>query len=822
VVTPGAIQNSTEARRTEVALSQSEELLQLFIENAPVAVAMFDCELRFLSVSRRWVESLSLDAHAIIGRSLDEVLPDIPEEWKEQHRRALAGTAFSGGQSRYERGDGSVQWVRREIVPWRTAEGRVGGIVVFSEDITRQKQTEERMQLAANLFTNAREAIVITDAQGLIVEVNDAFIRMNGYSRDQVLGHSPRILKSGLQGKAFYALMWRTLLETGHWSGELWNRTRNGEIYAAAMTVNALRDGNGDVAQYVALSSDITELKEHARELQHMAHYDGLTGLPNRILLADRLRQAMSQARRGSQSLAVAVVDVDGFKAVNDRHGRSTGDRLLTAMAARLKSVLREGDTLARLGGDEFAVVFLDLEKLDDMLPFLTRLQEVASEEVSIDGQDVRVSASIGVTFYPQPEEVDEDRLVRQADQAMYQAKLAGRNCCRRFDPSEDLTVRGHREKLEHIRRALTAREFVLHYQPKVNMRTGKVSGLEALIRWQHPQRGLLPPELFLPVIEVHPLSVELGEWVIESALAQMETWHAEGIDLPVSVNVGAVQLQEPNFVDRLRALLAAHPAALPGNLELEVIETTALENLALTSQTLNACRAIGVAIALDDFGTGYSSLTYLKRLPVNVLKIDRSFVCDMLDNPENLAILEGVLGLAAAFRLQVIAEGVETAEHGLMLLQLGCELAQGYGIARPMAAEDLPGWTRAWDSDPRWAAMPQVDSGNRQALFASVEHWAWLAAFEAWLQGKRRVAPALDARQCRFGAWLESERQLGRGERPAFHAIEAVHHQFHALAVQISLLPTRGRSSEGLARLADLHVLRDELMSQLAVFKGS
>jgi diguanylate cyclase (GGDEF)-like protein/PAS domain S-box-containing protein len=818
----GTIQDITEARRSKAALNESKELLQLFIENAPADLAMFDRELRFLSSSRRWIESFSPCGQEVIGRFLYDVLPDIPEEWKEQHRRALAGTAFKGGEDRYERADGRVQWVKREIIPWRTADGSVGGIIAFSEDITQQKKSEERTQLAASLFTHAREGVVITDAQGSILEVNEAFIRLSGYSREEVLGHNPRFLKSGLQGKEFYEQMWRTLLETGHWSGELWNRAKDGEIYAETMTINALRNGNGDVVQYVALFTDITEMKEHARELEQIAHYDGLTGLPNRILLADRLRQAMSQAHRRAQSLAVAILDVDNFKAVNDRYGRATGDALLAALAARLKCVLREGDTLARLGGDEFAVVILDLEKVDNMLPFLTRLQEVASAEVPIDGQGVRFTSSMGVTFYPQPEQVDEDQLVRQADQAMYQAKLAGRNCHRWFDPSEDLTVRGHRENLEHIRRALTAREFVLHYQPKVNMRTGEVTGLEALIRWHHPQRGLLPPGLFLPVIEGHPLSIELGEWVIETALEQMETWHAEGLDIPVSVNVGALQLQQPNFVDRLRALLAAHPAALPGNLELEVIETTALEDLALTSQALNACRAIGVAVALDDFGTGYSSLTYLKRLPVNVLKIDRSFVSDMLEDPENLSILEGVLGLAAAFRLQVIAEGVETAEHGLMLLQLGCELAQGYGIARPMPAKDLPAWARAWRSNPRWAAVPQVNSGNRQALFASVEHRAWLAAFEAWLQGKRHTAPALDARQCRFGTWLESEGQLGRGTQPAFQAIESVHHQFHALAAKISSLHTGGRSSEGLARLSELHGLRDELMKQLAVFKGN
>jgi diguanylate cyclase (GGDEF)-like protein len=571
--------------------------------------------------------------------------------------------------------------------------------------------------------------------------------------------------------------------------------------------------------KYVAHFSDLTELKERERELEHVAHFDALTGLPNRTLLADRLRQAMAQVRRRKELLAVAYIDLDGFKEINDRYGRAAGDKLLTSLAFQMKCALRQGDTLARLGGDEFVAMMLDLDSVEASASVLARLLEAAAERTQVGDLSLCVSASIGVTYYPQTEDVDADQLMRQADQAMYQAKLAGKNRFHQFDPELDITVRGRNENIGHIRHALAVRQFVLYYQPKVNMRTGMVIGAEALIRWQHPERGLLPPGMFLPVIEEHPMAIELGEWVIDTALAQMEAWQAAGLNLPVSVNVGALQLQQPDFVDRLKALLAVHPRVKASDLELEVLETSALQDLAQTSQVLQACRQIGVPVALDDFGTGYSSLTYLKHLPAAVLKIDRSFVSDMLYDPENLTILEGLLGLAAAFRRQAIAEGVETVDHGLILLQMGCELAQGYGIAPPMPAHEVQAWTAGWRPDPRWANLPLVNADSRAILYAGVEHRAWLAAFEACLEGRRATPPSLDPTQCRIGAWLNAERQSARGGLPAFQAIEALHRQFHALAAEIYSAHGEGRNTERLAGLRQLHCLHDKCLKRLQTF---
>ncbi|MBS0554844.1 MAG: EAL domain-containing protein [Proteobacteria bacterium] len=571
-------------------------------------------------------------------------------------------------------------------------------------DITARRQAEARLELAAGVFTHAWEGIMIISPADAIIEVNAAFSRITGYDRDEVLGRAPGMLDSDRQGPEFHDAMRTALARDGQWSGEMWSRRKSGEEYVAATTISAVRGADGRTQNYVALFADITTIKEQQRQLEHIAHYDALTRLPNRVLLADRLQQAMAQCQRRERSLAVAYLDLDGFKAVNDRHGHNIGDELLITLALRMKEALREGDTLARIGGDEFVAVLVDLEHIDDCDPVLARLLQAAAAPATVGGAALQVSASIGVTLYPQ-DNADADHLMRHADQAMYQAKQAGKNRYHRFDVNHDVAVQTRHESAEHIRQALARHEFVLHYQPKINMKTGRVIGAEALIRWQHPERGLLLPAAFLPIIENHPISVELGEWVVDAALSQMGAWHAKGLDIPVSVNIAAHQLQQDEFVPRLAALLAAHPDVQRSLLELEILETSALEDIGRVSELMHACHALGVRFALDDFGTGYASLTYLKHLPAELLKIDQSFVLGMIDDADDRAIVESVICLVRAFHREVIAEGVETAAHGKLLLALGCDRAQGYGIAQPMPAAELPAWIASWRGT--WPARP-------------------------------------------------------------------------------------------------------------------
>jgi len=702
----GTIQDITERKRAEREAEAHRVFRETLVESIPGVFYAIDTGGRFLLFNNNLLDVTQRTAAELMATNAAELFDD---DEKPQIVAAIARTFAEGGAEV----EGSLVGLHGSRTPFYFTGRRIEFegrpiLVGTGIDVSERKQAEARLQLAASVFSHAREGIVITDTEGGIVDVNETFCHITGYSREETIGQNPRILKSGRQSKEFYAEMWRSLADKGHWYGEMWNRKKNGELYAELINITAVSDARGVVRNYVALFTDITAMKEHQRQLEHIAHYDALTGLPNRVLLADRLHQAIVQARRRETLMGLVYLDLDGFKEVNDSHGHETGDGLLIALSQRMKEALREGDTLARPGGDEFVVVLADLANVAECEVVLARLLRAAAEPVQIGECVLKVSASLGVTLFP-IDDGDADSLLRHADQAMYQAKQAGKNRFHLFDVDQDAAVSIRRESLDHIRRALDRREFVLYYQPKVNMRTGTVIGAEALIRWQHPARGLLPPADFLPVIEDHPIGVELGEWVIEAALLQIRDWNAAGLDIPVSVNVGARQLQQGDFVARLSQMLAARPEVRPDQLELEVLETSALEDVAQVSERMHACRALGVSFALDDFGTGYSSLTYLKRLPANLLKIDQSFVRDMLDDPDDLAIVTGVIGLATAFRRKIIAEGVETVAHGSRLLSLGCDLAQGYGIARPMPAAALPDWVAAWRPDMAWIADADI-----------------------------------------------------------------------------------------------------------------
>ncbi|MGA8044431.1 MAG: EAL domain-containing protein [Terracidiphilus sp.] len=816
VVMRGTIQDVTELKQAEAAIRESRELMRQFIDHAPVALAMLDREMRYLAFSGRWLEMFDLDPTNLPGRLHYDVLPGIPEEWREAHRRALEGEVMASRADRLVRPDGRTLVIRREVRPWREGSGEVGGIILCAEDITQQKLAEDRLHLAASVFTHAAEGIVITDAEGTILDVNDAFTRITGYSREEAIGKNPRILKSKRQSKEFYEDMWRQLKEKGKWTGEIWNTAKSGRIFPEMLTISAVPDASGQTMQYVAMFSDLTSMKEQEWKLERIAHYDLLTGLPNRVLLADRKRQAMAQASRRGLMMALICLDLDDFKAVNDRHGHNVGDQLLVAAAQRLKGVLRQGDTLARPGGDEFVALLPDLGSAQDALPILARLQAAARSPFDVGSHTVQVSASAGVAFYPQPVDVDADQLLRQASQALYHAKLEGKDRYHIFDLRQDENVRGHHEDLERIRTALKTEELVLHYQPRVNMRTGKLLGVEALIRWQHPEVGLLQPAQFLPVVEGNPLEIEIGEWVIETALRQVEAWNREGLDLGVSVNVSAQQLQQRDFEDRLRRHLAAHPTVKANRLELELLENGALTEMAAAVELIEICRKMGVAFALDDFGTGYSSLSYLRRLPFDVLKIDRAFVRDMLDDPEDLTLLEGVLGLASAFRRQAVAEGVESVEHGLMLLRLGCEQGQGYGIARPMPANEMAAWARAWRPHPEWLRARTLSPSDWPLLRAGVEHRAWVAAIGEYVSGCRQTLPEMKETECQFGRWLAGAMQAEHGSGQDLKPVAALHGRIHQLGAEVVSLKERGRQDEAAAALANLQALRDEMLESL------
>ncbi len=811
-----------EKHRADEALATNEERLRQAVDGAGLAIWEYDFHTRCHSASPQLLIITGAGSPSEAGYTAQpELLAHMTGASRSALEQAYADMAlgrivsYEAEQQWTHPEDGRAVWLlTRARVVGHGDDGRVRRVLAISMDITGRKAAERKLTLAAKVFTEAAEAIMIADARANIVDVNAAFTAITGYTADEVRGRNPRLLSSGRQGQEFYAAMWQELNTKGRWSGEIWNRRKSGEVYAELLSISMLSDENGVPNHYVSLFSDITAFKEYELKLERIAHYDVLTGLPNRILLGDRLRQAMAQALRRGQPLALVYLDLDGFKAVNDQHGHQAGDRLLSALAMRMKHVLREGDTLARLGGDEFVAVLSDLENREASLPMLNRLLVSASQSVVLVEQTLQVSASLGVAFYPQPEEVDADQLLRQADQAMYQAKLAGKNRYHIFDNEHDRNLRGHHEAIERIRQAMDDREFVMHYQPKVNMRSGEVLGAEALIRWQHPERGLLLPAQFLPVIEDHPLIVALGEWTVQQVLTQMDQWQQSGLKLRVSVNIAARHLQQAHFGERLRAILAEYPDVAPQSLELEVLETSALDDMAHVSQVMQACGNLGVAFALDDFGTGYSSLSYLKQLPAQVLKIDQSFVRDMLDDPDDLAILEGVLGLARAFRRQAIAEGVETQEHGEMLLMLGCEWGQGYGIARPMPAENVRAWVETWVPPGVWQTRQAVGREELALLYAAVEHRAWVADVDAYLHERRAKSPGLDQNECRLGRWLQEYPDAANS--PDLTQLLQTHERVHTRVAELLALHSGGAPEQARGALPGLYDLRDELVRAL------
>jgi len=559
-------------------------------------------------------------------------------------------------------------------------------------DITERKQAEESLRITASVFDNTQEGILICDADNSIVDVNPAFTSITGYSREEVRGQNPSMLSSGRQTKPFYAKMWQSLTEIKSWKGEVWDKRKSGEIFASQLSISTVGDENGKVLRYVAVFSDITEIKNHQDELSRIAHYDALTGIPNRVLLADRMKQAIAQTEREQRLLSICYLDLDGFKPINDSVGHEAGDQVLIEVARRIGSTIRGGDTVARLGGDEFVVLLLGQEKGEESIATLERILLTIAEPISVNGKFHSLSASIGVTIYPLDDE-EPDTLLRHADQAMYVAKQSGKNRFHIYDPAMDKRARRQHDFLKHIHFGLENNQFELFYQPKINLRTRQLVGAEALIRWRHPERGLLSPAEFLPQIENTELDIKIGEWVTATALTQLNFWHKEGLDLEISINISGYHLESKYFVEQLKKQLAVYPDIYKGRLQIEVLETVAITDISIVRKIIEECREIGVGFALDDFGTGYSSLAYLSKLPVDVLKIDQSFVRDMLDDKGDMAIVNGIIALAKAFNRQTVAEGIETAEHYQALLDMGCELGQGYGIARPMPAGELLNW---------------------------------------------------------------------------------------------------------------------------------
>ncbi len=703
----------SERRQAEQRLRASEQRLARVLEGSDQGYWEWNLQTDAFEVSPRFETMLGYQQGEMkVGTAHwpELVHPDDLPLALASIQSHLAGiTAHHEFELRARSKSGAWRWIlTRGRVVAHSEDGRPLLMSGTHSDIDERKRLELALREAAIVFENSYEAIMVTDAEGLIRKVNPVFTRITGYQEDEVLGRKPSLLSSGHHEAAFYEGFWRALQEQDFWRGEIWNRRKSGQKFVALQSVSVVRDAQQRISHYVSVFVDISQNKAHEAELNRVANYDPLTELPNRRLLSDRLRQTINRADRSARMAAICFLDLDGFKTINDQHGHTVGDELLVGVAGHLREVLRADDTLARLGGDEFVVLLADVHTAAECSQVLERLLTAARLPVWAGGQLLGLSASIGVSLYP-ADNADPDTLLRHADQAMYLAKQAGKNRYQLFDPEIDRLAQQHRTELIALRQGLQRQEFLLFYQPKADLRSGAIIGAEALLRWQHPQRGLLAPGAFLSHLQGSDLERPFGEWVIETALAQIERWAGQGLGLKVSVNISANHLLQADFVECLGRALDRHPAVDPAQLELEVLETAGIADTRHATEVLQRCMGLGLSFALDDFGTGYSSLSYLRELPAGTLKIDQSFVRDMLSDPDDLSIVKGVIELARAFHRPVIADGVESLDHGAALLAMGCSQVQGYGIARPMPAEQLARWCEGWRRDRVWTRLPDA-----------------------------------------------------------------------------------------------------------------
>ena len=556
------------------------------------------------------------------------------------------------------------------------------------------KENHERLQQAAAVFDCTREGVLVTDAQGLIVHVNRAFMDITGYSREDVMGERPSLFKSGRHSSNFYQQMFQTLERTGEWSGEIWNRRKSGEIYPQWQTIRVIHNDQGQVSHYVAVFSDISAIKDSEHELAHLAHHDPLTDLPNRLLFTDRAEQALASAQVHKRGCALLLMDLDHFKIINDSLGHNVGDQLLKAVGERLKSLFGPGVTLARLGGDEFAVLAESCPQVVQAAALAQRMLDAMKEPFVFDGNQLFISASIGISLFPS-DALSAEQLLRNADSALFKAKSAGREGYALY--TEELTAHAqHRVEIaSELRRALDQQELRVFYQPVHDLQDSRLVGVEALVRWQHPERGLVPPGEFIPIAERTGLIADIDAWVMDQACRQMGQWLADGAPLSfIAVNVSSRLFARRELYEQVAQVL--HTTGLnPAYLELEVTESAVMEDPEVALEQLHRLRELGLRLAIDDFGTGYSSLLRLKRLPVQKLKIDQGFVAGLPWDEDDAAIVRVVIALAKSMGMQVHAEGIEQVEQARFLLAQECDLGQGYWFGRPVPAQEMD-WARS------------------------------------------------------------------------------------------------------------------------------
>ena len=686
----GIITDITERKKNEMRIANLLTEQSAILENVMFGV-MFVRDRKIISANRRCEELFAYESGKMIGQSTRILFPtelDFELAGKLQYPLIAEDDYFSE-ERKYKRQDGSIFWCMVSGSALDPLDPNNGSIWVYA-DISERILAEEKLRLSAKVLEHIADGVIVTDSAGIIVAINPAFSLITGYGDADAIGKTPKILRSGREAPAFYAKLWADLAEHGFWAGEIWNRRKDGDFYLEWLTISAVRDTNGACTHYVGVFRDITQAKESQKKLDHLAHHDSLTGLPNRALFNDRLAHAMQRSAREHQQLALLFIDLDRFKNVNDSLGHHIGDELLKQVSLALIDKVRDGDTLARLGGDEFILLLENVDGQYGSTIVAEKLMSVFEQPFIVVGHELFVTCSVGISLFP-GDGVDLNMLIRNADVAMYQSKAHGRNAYR-FYSAEMMGEGIERLRMESmLRRSIEKNEIFLNYQPQIEIQSGRLVGVEALVRWQHPELGMVPPIKFIPLAEDTGFINQLGQWVLFESCRQMLRWQEAGLFVPkIAVNLSVKQFERGSIVSMVSDILA-ETGLEAHRLQLEVTESLIM-NTGDAFVFINDLHAIGVGLAIDDFGTGYSSLAYLKQLPVQTLKIDRSFIKDIdIDTDVNEeAIAIAIIQLGKSLNLSVVAEGVETQAQVDFLQRQGCNLAQGYFFGRPLLAQDL------------------------------------------------------------------------------------------------------------------------------------
>ncbi len=678
----------TASKQAEVDLRKLERAM----EQSPASVVITDTNGSIEYVNPKFEEISGYSAKEVLGQN-PRILKSgekSAEEYKDMWDTLKAGKEWRG-YFHNKRKDGSIYWESATISSLRGEDGGITHFIAVKEDITARKRAEDQLRMNATVFDTASEGIMVTDADNRIKTVNPAFTRITGYEPEDVIGLNPKVLSSGRHDQAFYRHMWKQVETRGFWSGEIWNRRKDGVVFPEWLSVVVIRDDVGRVKEHVAVFSDISQRKQDEEQIRRQANYDALTGLPNRSLFFDRLNQAVISARREHWLLALLFVDLDRFKAVNDSFGHVVGDEMLQEVADRIQGCIREADTVARFGGDEFVVLLHDLTEVNDAALVAEKIIDQFSIPFTLVGREVFLGASIGITVYPVDTE-DPEAMLRHADMAMYRAKEAGRNRYQFFTVGMQEQVRERVELEQDLRLAIERNELELVYQPIVDVSSGRAVSVEALLRWNHSGHGAVPPDIFIPLAEETGLIVSLGDWVAKEACRQLRVWQESGIDIGITINVSSGQRGGGFSSWGLAATLKEY--GISGqSLTLEITERLLMDGSEEVVSWLNGFKELGVSLSVDDFGTGYSSLSYLKRFPVDILKIDRSFINGLPNDAEDISLVEAILAMGSSLGLKVIAEGVETEEQRLFLMERSCRYLQGYYFSKPLPARRFEVW---------------------------------------------------------------------------------------------------------------------------------